>query len=297
MRGFIFFPSVLEKLRCAGCQLGGAREDRAGGPERTGDRAFSAAGCSRAPACGRMPTLFMSPGETMTIKTLGVTTLLRAERLPADRSDRYTLACCGSSRGGTSLVSYFFSHANIYMGETSDLNFEDQEMSHLVLNGKKRKIIALVRKRNEAYDRWGFKLPEAAYFLQFFDGILRKPVVVFVFRNPLAVARSILLRDPIYGKDLRGFSASLQHGLRCYQHFQEQILNLECPIVLVDFERAVNAPDRLIAELCEALYLEVAPATREQMIHGVRAGGYQSSHASAEPDRPDRPPGSIPQRS
>lgn len=119
-----------------------------------------------------------------------------------------TLVICGPSRGGTSIISYVFLKIGYYLGEGLGHNHEDQDI--LTAMGNSSEMHRIVAERNQRFKRWGFKVPDAIYYIDWLTGALRNPVFVVSFRNPVATAKTILKREPVFrGAGLRGLASAL----------------------------------------------------------------------------------------
>lgn len=192
----------------------------------------------------------------------------------------HTIAVVGSSRGGTSCVAYAMVKAGIYMGKTGELNHEDTEILPVLHN--KHKFRQIIRDRNSNFRTWGFKIPEAAFHLDWLDGELRNPIFVYVTRNIACVAASIMKRDPIYGPGVPGLAGSLTHALRYYTHMIETLRRLEAPMLMVQYEAILRSPEKFCAEFFSALEIPCDDELTAEIVQGISSPGYKSIKPAAE---------------
>jgi len=166
-----------------------------------------------------------------------------------------TVVVTGASRGGTSAIAYALERAGLNMGEGLGRNYEDTEFMRLMNNRSCNvpRLLEVIEQRNSVNERWGFKLPRAAFHLQWLDTHLRSPIFVFVYRDPLSVARSILRRDAIWGNEVDGLIQSIQHPLRFFEKMTTSIPKLSAPVVLLSYETAHFGANAFVPEFLGAL--------------------------------------------
>lgn len=186
---------------------------------------------------------------------------------------KHTIVACGSSRGGTSSISYALAQAGVYLGPTADLNHEDTDIVKSIRD--KAALRRIFAERNKTHDTWGFKVPEAAFYLDWLDIELRNPIMIYVMRNPASVARSIMARDPVYGSGMDGFSGALNHGLRYYNHFTETMRRIQSPIILVEYEAIVHSPAEFAKDFFSCLNIPLSDATIAEIAENISVPGYK----------------------
>ena len=135
-----------------------------------------------------------------------------------------------------------------------------------------RKIFA---DRNLAHDVWGFKVPLAAFYFDWLDMELRNTVFVYVMRNPASVAKSIMIRDPVYGSGIDGFVGALNHSLRYYVHFTETLRRLRSPVILVEYEAAMRSPLDFCNDFYTCLGIELDEASIVDIAQQLSEPGYK----------------------
>lgn len=195
-----------------------------------------------------------------------------------ERIGQETLVVCGAPRGGTSIVAYSLYQFGYFIGD--DLgreNHEDNEFLNALPGnkfafnypGKKSKYLDLVEKRNEAHERWGFKLPHAALYIPELMETLRNPVFVVCVRNPLAIARSIMTREG-------NFKGTLTDALDVARRYLEPVDYLaartDVPTILVDIDGVKKRPGVFLQNFCAQLGLkgDMTPVVQEILKPGYK---------------------------
>lgn len=209
----------------------------------------------------------------MHIKHYSTFSVFRVGLLEQRCKKDHTVVGLGASRGGTSVVSYTLAQAGMPMGKTNNLNHEDEDILQNIR--RKKELSKIFASRNEEFGTWGFKLPAATFLVDWLDGELRDPVFIFVIRNIASVARSVLKHDPIYGKDLRGYGASMKHAIRYYDHITSAIERIESPVIMVELERALSKSDLFVDELFTTLDMDVDDETTALIKSQLRQPGYK----------------------
>ena len=180
-----------------------------------------------------------------------------------------TVVVLGVERGGTSMVAGVVRALGIEMGPRAGLNHEDP----LFLTEDHELLKKRIATRNAENATWGFKVPKATMHLEFFEGVLRKPVYLVAYRNSLAVADSWMQRG----------AGQLTGVLKRVQTYQDALLKLyetsSAPILLINYERAVqdgSSQAQFVDELIAFLGVSVDSAARDRAIGMMTGdgGGY-----------------------
>lgn len=196
------------------------------------------------------------------------------------RLGRETLLVTGSSRGGTSLVAYTLLRLGYPLAADNTPNHEPAEA--VAAAGDAARMSAFVSRMNGAHARWGFKLPSAALRLHWYLANLRNPVVLLVFRNPLAIARTIVSRDPKWGASEEALVSALGHGMS-YMQASVSAIRSGVPTLLVDVDRAARQPRAFVQELAAALALTATAEEAEQIAAEIAVPGYKKVDTNAPP--------------
>lgn len=196
-----------------------------------------------------------------------------------------TLVICGPSRGGTSLVSYVLLNLGYPLGEDLDgLVHEDKEI--LAAIAKPSEMDQIIAERNRRFKRWGFKVPHAVDHVGWLAGALRNPVFLIVFRNPFAIAKSLVNRDPSFSDPgLHELARALEYGVH-KMDLGIQVVLTGAPSVLIDVDAARGTPEQLVRDLANLF----VPNTSDQIIatiaRDINSPGYKSFTRTPELTQP-----------
>jgi hypothetical protein len=193
---------------------------------------------------------------------------------------RKTLIVCGNFRGGTTAVAQLLARLGIPMGEKMDPNnnCEDLEFQRLLLGDTldRAELDRLVRRRNARHDIWGFKFPGAHLHMPEMLECFSNPRVIFVFRDPYAVADSEQRRT---GQDLyRMMERTVDYNLRMTGLLQ----SLACPTHPVSFEQLLVRPGVVIDRLLAFLDIRHGWWERRRLLRSVGLKKDGSSYGYAQ---------------
>ena len=166
-----------------------------------------------------------------------------------------TFIITGNFRGGTTAVAQIFDRLGITMGEKMDPNgnFEDLEFQQLLIQESvdMDKVALLVETRNNQYSIWGFKFPGAHIHMPEIINSFRNPHVIFVFRDPYAVADSEQRRAgrPLYEMMERTVSYNL--------HMTKLLQQLECPVLPISFEHLLLKTETVVDDLLDFVQVKL----------------------------------------
>lgn len=189
---------------------------------------------------------------------------------------RKTCIVCGNFRGGTTAVAQLLARLGIPMGEQMDPNnnCEDLEFQQVLLKDilDRAELERLVAQRNAKYGVWGFKFPGAHLHMPEMLDSFRNPRVIFVFRDPYAVAESEQRRT---GQDLyRMMERTVEYNLRMTRLLQ----SLSCPTHPVSFEQLLLRPAAVIDRLIAFLSIQLGWWERRRLLGSVRLKKDDSSY-------------------
>lgn len=201
-----------------------------------------------------------------------------------DHSQR-TYIVVGNGRGGTSMVAGLMVTLSIpFLGARStSLNYEDVELVNLAqgldfdqsplnLSPEERqlRLLALIDRRNAAADVWGWKDPSADLYLESIAGNLRNPHLIFVTRDPGAVAAAHV---KINGVDT---AEAFTDATARIERYWSMVQRLRLPTLLVSYERGKQEPQELLTALGAFTGVTVTSDTRQTAASFVsQAGGYR----------------------
>jgi hypothetical protein len=168
-----------------------------------------------------------------------------------------TVVVAGLGRSGTSMIAAVLKAAGICMGElTATGTHEDQHLAALLQQRRRRDLRRLIEERNAAYELWGFKLPSRQILEHSLIRLLRRPYLVVIFRDILAIAGR---RQVSRGEDLKH---QLSQSLREYNRLLYFLEQINQPCLLISYEKALLNPDVLVDHLDHFLNLNLDDNTR-----------------------------------
>jgi len=222
-----------------------------------------------------MDTFLTKDQSVCLLKTI---TVVRPKLLSERIKGPHGILAMGAPRGGTSTISYLLDRAGIDMGRINHQNYEDNDVQKSI--GNRALLNSVLQRRSKAAGdgRWGCKVPALSFHLQWLDTVLTAPVFVFVFRNPAAVARSILNRDPVFGSDQHGYLASIDHGMKFYNSFRKLAPRLSAPIIVYEYEEAKRRPEIFVTEMDCSLGLGLNSEKIQEIAASITAPGYKIKH-------------------
>ncbi|SDW56102.1 hypothetical protein [Thiocapsa roseopersicina] len=190
---------------------------------------------------------------------------------------RRTFVVLGCPRGGTSLLAGALSAAGVHMGRYRTLQYEDPEFRIPPTQAGEalERLAPVIRRRNLLRRHWGWKVPNNIYYIDRVKDLLINPCFLFVYRDPLEIARSSASHD---GRDWeeqreRLIEVALNHTEKV-RRFQE---SLQSPhhVFRVDTIQADPAifVDRIVR------ILEPLRADRERLLEFVKPDGGYHAHA------------------
>ncbi|PKL95844.1 MAG: hypothetical protein CVV18_03925 [Gammaproteobacteria bacterium HGW-Gammaproteobacteria-8] len=110
---------------------------------------------------------------------------------------------------------------------------------------------------------WAFKYAGTGRLLPVWFALLQRmniePAFVFAYRNPLSVARSRARLDRARGRPEQNNLEWLAHVVPCFNRLEGQ------PVVVVDYDRLLDQPDRELRRIAAGLNLSIDTATEQRM--------------------------------
>lgn len=209
-----------------------------------------------------------------------------------------TLIVVGNGRGGTSLAAGALAMLGVPMGrgdnskEHEDTRIvrwgralSDANVNPTVRNAAWRSLLDYIASNNDRHDAWGWKDPSADLYLEDLVRHVRNPRVIFVNRDPAAVAETTFLKD-VEAKarqgDVRQASPAIsieqayELALNRLNRYYVLLQKLGLPTLMFSFERATRNPNGAIHAL--ALFCGIAPSRQqvELALAFCQSGQYQT---------------------
>ena len=186
---------------------------------------------------------------------------------PAPFDGRATLVVVGLTRSGTSMIGSLFQTLGIHMGEGIDKAvFEDVEVARLIESEDYAGLKALVAKRNAGHQVWGFKRPNAYQQLARILPLLRKPRLVVLFRDILAIA----MRNHVSMQ--MDVISTLPKYIAQYQILVDSVAKVKCPALLVSYEKFAQFPEDSIRRTAEFAGVVLQPAKLKEALEVIGNG-------------------------
>ncbi len=145
--------------------------------------------------------------------------------------------------------------------------FEDHTISKAVELGKWRKVKKLIAERNSTHATWAWKRPSLVLHMGEVLPLLRRPSVVMVFKDVLAVAHRKGQTRDISFPDLLTKTIALYHRMAILCQ------TLHCPLMVVSYEGARKDREHYVRDL--ASFLGIHDESRIQ--HALSKQQYNQS--------------------
>lgn len=196
----------------------------------------------------------MHSGDLEELRNLGVLRL--GGPVPEDQR---TIIVLGVARSGTSMVASVLRQLGVFMGaEAVPPVYEDVRLAKAIETGAQADARRVVAEYNETHATWGFKRPGALGYLNELSTLVRTPIYVVVFRDPLAIANrnAISMRaDPL---------RSIHQTLKQYAVLHDFLVSQSPVALLVSNEKALLKPDVFVQQVVDWLGLDVPQQQRDR---------------------------------
>lgn len=166
-----------------------------------------------------------------------------AINIPIASPEEKTVIVLGAARGGTSMVAGALHRLGVFMGEGLSEVYEDVALSQAVEQNRIGDIISLIARNNEAHSLWGWKRPSAIKHVSVWEGKLRNPHYIVVFRDLFAIAN----RNRI--SMLSNVTDSMRDAARQFNLILDFVGQVKEPILLVSYEKAMDDPQHFVHAL------------------------------------------------
>ena len=192
-----------------------------------------------------------------------------AERSSLRADEGKTILISGAARSGTSMIARLLAGAGVPFGDAyDDTVFEDLIFAELLLNGDLQGLATLIEVRNKQFSTWALKRPHFHEYGGRLVPLFRRPRVILTFRDPIAIG----VRNVI-SEALEPWS-SMQRAAADTADTLAFARRLNCPVMLLSYEKAIGDPTLLARRLTDFCGISVS----EQQIDGLAA--------LVEPERP-----------
>jgi hypothetical protein len=194
---------------------------------------------------------------------------------PVPFDGQATLAVVGLARSGTSMLSALLQELGVFMGDAIDKAvFEDVEVAGFIDKGDFKGLSVFVSARNAGHAVWGFKRPNAYKALPEILSVLRKPRVIVMFRDILAIAmRNHVSMQMDVIPYLPQYTAE-------YMELAKTIGRVKCPMLLVSYEKFIQFPEESIEKTAAFAGIQLTPELGERALKIVNNGAESYLRAS-----------------
>ena len=179
----------------------------------------------------------------------GVLELHRDAAPQASPDEPITIIVSGVGRSGTSMTASVISALGVPMGQTGNQAvFEDKDFIAALLYFNYDLMLTLIRQRDAAEPRWGFKFPSLQnHLLPPQIERFRNPHLIVVMRDLVAVASRSSMSDLEQSGDVE---ALLNVSKQTYDmaHFVEKV---RCPVLLLSYEKFIAFPEMAIGAIAK----------------------------------------------
>ena len=190
-----------------------------------------------------------------------------AEINAAEFGKHGTLAVVGLTRSGTSMLSALLQELGVFMGDAVDKAvYEDVEVARFIDAGDFAGLKAFIAKRNAQHAVWGFKRPNAYKVLAELVPLMRKPRVIVMFRDVLAIA----MRNHVSMQ--MDVIPALPRYVEEYSHLVQNIAGLKCPMLLVSYEKFMQFPVESVERAAAFAGITLTPELRGKAMKAVNNG-------------------------
>ena len=164
-----------------------------------------------------------------------------------------TILIIGQARAGTTMVSSLVNEMGIPVGENFGPVYEDNDLGKHVKDLSKGKVpknfIKEIRKRNNLYNKWGWKRPDMYGYLDVFINQIRNPCLIAIFRDPVSITTRNQISLSMQKDSADDCTKTFYDSLNDQREIVEKIRKLELPSLLISYEKAISNPNQFISEL------------------------------------------------
>lgn len=188
-----------------------------------------------------------------------------------DDGPQRTILVLGAYRGGTSLAACALHRLGVWMGDFSDPGDATYECPRMraALQARDLAQVKQIIHEGNARPVWGWKSPATLAMLPEVLPLVRNPVMISVFRDPVAViGREIERNTPLRGSPSE-YAAAQLHQLMSATHEYARVY----PTLTVSCERARRDPTAFVEDLVEFLKLPAATEAKRRAAWAL-TGGY-----------------------
>ncbi|WP_412553411.1 hypothetical protein [Shimia sp. MIT1388] len=185
-------------------------------------------------------------------------------------NDHRTFLIFGVNRGGTTATAGALRRLGVFLGDDIGGNLEDKLFrKRLGLDA----IRATVAGRNESHDVWGWKHPHPHQYLDDLLPDLRNPRLILVTRDLTANTSGVS------SWDREEVDKALAMYLTQTQKNADLIRRVDCPVLLVSYEKLLVKPDLVLRDMAHFCGLTPSSSAFAHAVDFIQPGSYQHGEA------------------
>ena len=194
-----------------------------------------------------------------------------------------TIAVTGMGRSGTTMIARILDAFGLFMGEPLSPQFmEDQRILDLIRTDQFDDLAALCRERDKTCAKWAFKCPALRGKLNHVHPLLRAPRYIVPFRDIAAISLRHNLALSTELKEALGLAA------RGYTKLLSALENIDAPVLLLSYEKALQYPDLTVQTLADFCGVTLPPSAVKRIAAQSIRNGDPRYLAKDDPGEPER---------
>ena len=202
------------------------------------------------------------------------------ERMPPLPEGHISLLITGLARGGTSWAASVCHHLGVDLGRKGP-RYENQKLAKALMAGEMSEVRRLLAKPTASGRPAGWKLPALNYHLEAVSALLDKPRLIFVCRDPVAVALRKQRTEQTAGDPMRDVQRNVEALLRMAD-FAKRVRH---PCLFISYEKGMATQAEAVTDIAEFLGSPVTQERAEEVVRVVADDqqGYRGLRAEPAP--------------
>lgn len=157
-----------------------------------------------------------------------------------------TIVATGLGRSGTTMLARILGGLSLEMGAHRHPNtYDDKEIQTIARRGEWERFEGVCRRRDAESDVWAFKDPKIRERLAPCVSVMRNPRLIVIFRDILAIS----MRNEISAQT--EIWDSMRRAIKSYNQLVSSLEELNCPILLLSYEKCLMRPEEMVSEISE----------------------------------------------
>lgn len=166
-----------------------------------------------------------------------------------------TIVATGLGRSGTTMLARIMEESGLEMGERLTGNTREyKELQVMIKSGDHLAFENFCKAQSRKTPKWGFKVPAFRNRMAAYEVSMMQPRFIVIFRDILAIS----LRNNIaIGTELM---SAIGNALKGYSVLLDNIAKLKSPVLMISYEKALQFPERTVAEMTGFMGLTLSQA-------------------------------------